>query len=210
MVSSAILFIAIVKTRNFMSDTEANANGETIFRRASPLAKAAEVGRFGSAKGPGIQLSVRHPVSIVTVLARKDAADRLATELAGLKGCDVHWAGPDQYYVVADGRGEGALHRELNDRLDGLASVIDQSHGRIVIRVAGPKSRAVLAMGTPVDLHADQFPIGKSAVTQMAHVGVHLTRIDQDGFELSVFRGFAESFWEWLTARAEQFGYQVI
>jgi sarcosine oxidase subunit gamma len=210
MLLSAIPFITIVKTRGFMPDTQANSTGEAAFRRASPLAKVAEAGRFGSAKGPSVELSVRHPASIVTVLARKGIANRLSTELAGLKSCDVLWAGHDQYYVVADGRGEGALYRELKDRLDGLASVTDQSHGRIIIRVAGPKSRAVLAMGTPVDLHADEFPIGKSAVTQMAHVGVHLTRVDQDGFELSVFRGFAESFWEWLAARAEEFGYQVI
>jgi heterotetrameric sarcosine oxidase gamma subunit len=43
----------------------------------------------------------------------------------------------------------------------------------------------------------------------MAHVGVHLTRVGRDAFELSVFRGFSESFWEWLTEQAEEFGYQV-
>jgi sarcosine oxidase subunit gamma len=43
----------------------------------------------------------------------------------------------------------------------------------------------------------------------MAHVGVHLTRVDEDTFELSLFRGFAESFWEWLTLMSEEFGYQV-
>ena len=43
----------------------------------------------------------------------------------------------------------------------------------------------------------------------MAHVGVHFTRTGEDAFELSVFRGFAESFWEWLTPQAEEFGYQV-
>ena len=67
----------------------------------------------------------------------------------------------------------------------------------------------MLAKGTPVDLHKDEFPIGKSAVTQMAHVGVHLTRTGEDTFELSVFRGFAESFWEWLAQQAEELGYQV-
>jgi heterotetrameric sarcosine oxidase gamma subunit len=67
----------------------------------------------------------------------------------------------------------------------------------------------VLAKGTPVDLHDDEFAVGRSAVTQMAHVGVHLTRTGKDSFELSVFRGFAESFWEWLCEQAEEFGYQV-
>ena len=72
------------------------------------------------------------------------------------------------------------------------------------------KARAVLAKGTPVDLHPDAFPVGKSALTQMAHVGVHLTRVGADGYDVSVFRGFSESFWEWITEQAEEFGYQVI
>ena len=85
----------------------------------------------------------------------------------------------------------------------------DQSHGRVVIRIDGPKSRALLAKGTPVDLHPSEFPVGKSALTQMAHVSVHLTRTGTDEFTLSVFRGFSESFWEWLTSQAGEFGYQV-
>ena len=79
----------------------------------------------------------------------------------------------------------------------------------MIIRIAGPKLHNVLAKGTSVDLNADEFPVGKSAVTQMAHVGVHLTRTGADSFELSVFRGFSESFWGWLTQQAEEFGYQV-
>ena len=31
----------------------------------------------------------------------------------------------------------------------------------------------------------------------------------RDAFELSVFRGFSENFWEWLTEQAEEFGYMV-
>lgn len=184
---------------------------ERRFLRVSPLADVALQGRFGADKGtPGVFLSVRHPVSIATVIARKGKGRALAEALGTVKGCTVHWAGADQYYAIAEGRGEGALARELAAKLAGLASVMDQSHGRVIIRIDGAKSRAVLAKGTPVDLHADEFPIGKSAVTQMAHVGVHLTRTGKNAFELSVFRGFSESFWEWLTEQSEEFGYQVV
>jgi sarcosine oxidase subunit gamma len=122
----------------------------------------------------------------------------------------AQWAGPDQYFVLAEGRGEGALAAELAAALAGVASVSDQSHGRVVIRIAGPKARAVLAKGTPVDLHPDEFAAGRSALTQMAHVGVHLTRVGEETYDLSVFRGFSESFWEWITEQAEEFGYQVM
>lgn len=188
----------------------ARAANEAMFPRVSALADVVIQGRFGADRGaPGISLTLRHPVSIVTVIARKGKAKALATALAALKGASVQWAGADQYYVVADDRGEGALYRETKAALEGLASVIDQSHGRLIIAIAGPKVRAVLAKGTPVDLHDDEFAVGRSAVTQMAHVGVHLTRTGKDSFELSVFRGFAESFWEWLCEQAEEFGYQV-
>lgn len=183
---------------------------ERTFPRVSPLADVAVQGRFGADKGaPGVTLSVRHPISIATVIARKGKAKATAEALAGLKGATVLWAGPDQYFVQAEGRGEGALAADLMTALAGIASVSDQSHGRVVIRIEGPRSGAVLAKGTPVDLHPQEFPLGKSALTQMAHVGVHLTRVGEDAFELSVFRGFSESFWEWLTEQAEEFGYLV-
>lgn len=178
--------------------------------RGSPLADIAVQGRFGADKGtPGVSLSVRHPASIVTIIARNDKSQALKLTLDRMQGCTVQWAGADQYYAVADGLKEGELYSELKSRLNVLASVSDQSHGRVILRITGPKARNVLAKGTPVDLHRDEFPVGKSAVTQMAHVGVHLTRTGEDAFELSVFRGFAESFWEWLTEQSEEFGYQV-
>jgi methylglutamate dehydrogenase subunit D len=178
-----------------------------ILPRVSPLADVAIQGRFGADCGrPGVEFRVRHPLSIVTVIARMGQGGAAASILAPYT---AQWAGPDQYFVVAEGRGEGALYRELKSVLGGTASVSDQSHGRVIIRIAGPKARSVLAKGTPVDLHADDFPVGKSALTQMAHVGVHLTRVGEDTFDLSVFRGFAESFWEWITEQSEEFGYQV-
>ena len=175
---------------------------QPAFSRPSPLADIAVQGRFGTGRGAtGVTLSVRHPLTIFTVIARKGKSKAVADALAKMKGVQVQWAGPDQYFV----QGEGVFVVELG----GLASVSDQSHGRVVIRIEGPNVRHVLAKGTPVDLHADEFPVGKSALTQMAHVGVHLTRVAGDAYDLSVFRGFSESFWGWLTEQAEQYGYLV-
>jgi methylglutamate dehydrogenase subunit D len=173
-------------------------------QRISPLARIAAQGRFGADNGaPGVLLSVPAAPALVLAIARRGGEKSLEAKLAGLKGVDVRWAGPYQYLVF------GIAHTELVKKLRGIASCSDQSHGRAVIRIAGPKARATLAKGTPVDLHPNEFPRGKSAMTQMAHVGVHLTRTGDDVFELAVFRGFAESFWEWLTSQAAEFGYQV-
>ncbi|MCA0433571.1 MAG: sarcosine oxidase subunit gamma [Proteobacteria bacterium] len=181
-----------------------------VFTRPSPLAAVARAGRFGADRGaPGVLLSVVHPLSLVTVIARSGKSKATSEVLAGLRNATAMWSGPDQYYVKSSSHGEGALFAELRKKLAGIASVIDQSHGRVTIRISGEKAVAVLAKGTPVDLHPVHFAIGKSALTQMAHVGIHLTRTGEDSFELSVFRGFAESFWEWLCEMSLEFGYQV-
>jgi sarcosine oxidase subunit gamma len=192
--------------------------------RVSPLADVAVQGRFGADKGaPGVVLGLRHPLSIVIVIARKNQAQALSTAIeqhyglacpppgrsARRNGLTLHWCGAEQWYALAEARGEGELYRELATKLRGLASCSDQSHGRVIITIAGPKARHMLAKGTPVDLHPQPFAAGQCAVTQMAHVGVHLAQVGPDDFELSVFRGFSESFWEWLTEQAEEFGYLV-
>ena len=173
--------------------------------------------------GPGVTLALRHPVSIVGVIARKGKAEAtseaierhfgLACPPAGESrsndGMALHWCGFEQWYAVADGFADGALYENLRDRLAGLASVSDQSHGRVILHIEGPNARALLAKGTGVDLHPRAFGPGRSAVTQMAHVGVHIAQVGPDAFELSLFRGFAESFWEWLVEMSEEFGYEV-
>lgn len=192
--------------------------------RVSPLADVALQGSFGAAgAAPGVTLAVRHPLSIVTIIARKGQASALSAAMdrhygiacpvpgrsATAERLTLHWCGAEQWYALAGDRDEGALYRELKTRLEGLASCFDQSHGRIVIAIAGAKARKVLAKGTPVDLHPSAFGSGHCAVTQMAHVGVHLAQVGEDAFELSVFRGFSENFWEWLTEQAEESGYRV-
>ena len=87
-------------------------------QRVSPLIDVAIQGRFGADKGaPGVLLSVRHPLSIVTVIARKGqgAALNAAAESAygtGLpkpgqsksgKSVTFHWCGVEQWYAVAEG-----------------------------------------------------------------------------------------------------------
>jgi methylglutamate dehydrogenase subunit D len=172
--------------------------------RVLPLRTIARQGRSGAAKSaPGVTLSIIHPASLVIVIARKGKSKAVADTLTAVTSIKTMQAGPDQFFV------EGASAAALKASLGQKASVIDQSHGRVVVRVSGPMSRAVLAKGTPVDLHEDHFPLGQSAMTQMAHVGVHITRTGVDEFTLSVFRSLSESFWEWLTASSAEFGCDV-
>jgi sarcosine oxidase subunit gamma len=194
-------------------------------RRRSALELVARPGRHGASRpeGPGVRLSVRHPLSIATVIARKGQLPALSRELMRLYGVAApepgtsatgktaafHWCGHEQWFAVSESGADGKLAEDLGAQLAGIASVSDQSHGRLVLTIAGPRVRDVLAKGTPIDLHPSAFGPGRSAMTQMAHVGVHLVQVAPDAFELSVFRGFAESFWEWLTEMSAEFGYEV-
>ena len=194
-------------------------------RRVSPLDHVIRRGRYGADRegGPGVTLGLRHPVSIVTVIARKSKARALSSALSDsfgfatpapgrserARGASIQWAGPEQWYVVREDARDGTLYGDLVEKLGNLASVSDQSHGRVIISIAGPRARDVLAKGTPVDFHPRVFDEGDCAVTQMAHVGVHITQTGADAFEISLFRGFAESFWEWLTEMSLEFGYEV-
>ena len=64
-------------------------------KRVSPLAKVAAPGRFGADKGlPGVELSVRHPTSIVTVIARMGCAEPLGDAIENIKNCNA-LDGPD-------------------------------------------------------------------------------------------------------------------
>ncbi len=198
-----------------------------VIKRVSPLNAIYRQGRFGAdlPGGPGVRLALRHPVSIVTIIARKGKAKALSAAMktawgvdapapghsaSGRGGVTVHWCGADQYYAVADGLAEGALFDEATARFAGLASVSEQSHGRVILSLTGPAARHVLSKGTPVDLHPSVFTAGRCAVTQMAHVGAHVACTGSDAYEVSVFRGFAENFWEWLTEMALEFGYEVV
>ncbi len=195
-------------------------------RRRSALDGVLQQGRFGVSlpDGPGVRISLRHPLSVVTVIACKgkakaldEAVQRLcgkACPQAGLsvsgRGLTWHWCGPEQWLAVRDDRTDGVLYGELREKLSGLASVSDQSHGRIVLSLSGRNARDVLCKGTPIDLHPRQFGPGQCALTQMAHIGVHLACTGPDMFELSMFRGFAESFYEWLTEMSLEVGYEVL
>ena len=191
--------------------------------RTLPLKQRLQQGPRGATLpgGPGIRLTVRHPLSIATIIARRDQSAALSALLENRYGVRaptpgkmeigrdmvLQWCGAGQYYALAENRLEGSFYTELKDALKGAASVSDQSHGRAIIGISGSKARALLSKGSPVDFHPREFPLHAVAVTQMAHIGVHVSRWGQDTFEISLFRGFSEHFWEWLTEQAEEFGY---
>ena len=106
--------------------------------------------------------------------------------------------------------GNDTLARDLAQRLEGLASISDQSGGRTVLRISGPRARDVLAKGLPIDLDPRGFPLGSAATSTISLMGVQLWQTgDPQSYDIAIFRSVSQSFWRWLTASAAEFGYEV-
>ena len=196
------------------------------FHALSALAGIAVPGRFGKEGGePGVVIEERAGLGLATVAARKGQADALKRAVASAYGVELpdssHVAGgpsvrfvgygPGQWLAVSETLAGEALARDLAQNLRGLASISDQSGGRTVLLVSGPRARAVLAKGLPIDLHPLSFGTGSAATSTISLMGVQLWQTDDaPTYELAIFRSVSASFWRWLTASAAEFGYEVV
>ncbi len=150
----------------------------------------------------GVTLKAQPEGTLLHLLARTSASD--------LPGFSSHAAGlslrpvsPGQWFAVGDAVLAHADFQALASSLKAEADIVDQSHGRIRILVRGAMATRVLAKGTAVDLAS--FPVGGSATTLIGHITAHVTRVDEDDFELIVLRGFAESLWDELVQMSLEF-----
>ena len=170
--------------------------------------------------GKTLRAELRTEISFVQITARKGQLAALKTrvqERYGLalpdqprvvsgNGLSLVWAGPDQWVMIAPAPDTRDLEFELRDALGALASIVDQSSGRTVIRVSGEKARDVFAKGLPLDLHPRAFQPGDAAITHISHIGAMFWQIDDvPTYEVAVFRSFTESFADWLVHSAEEF-----
>jgi heterotetrameric sarcosine oxidase gamma subunit len=188
----------------------------------SALDGVVQVGRYGRRTGDaGVVVSEAREVGLANVTARKgrraalvDAA-RVAfgVELPSLPRCvegrdmGFIWSGPDQWLAFRHPAPAAGMEAALAGPLAGLAAIVDQSHGRTLVRVTGPRVRDALAKGIAIDLHPREFKTGYAAVTAVAHIGVHFWQTDgRPTYDFAVPRGFVLSFWHWLEASAAELG----
>ena len=195
------------------------------FHATSALADLAVAGRFGKESGePGLGIVERLGLGLATVAARKGQAEALKRAVASAYGVELPDSsrivqgaaasfvgyGPGQWLAVSETLANEALARDLSERLRGLASISDQSGGRTVLRLRGPRARAALAKGLPIDLHPRAFAPGSAATSTISLMGVQLWQVDDaPTYDVAIFRSVSASFWRWLTASAGEFGYEV-
>ena len=123
------------------------------------------------------------------------------------------WSGPDQFLVLSKDGGESRMEN-LRQAFAGPASLSDQSHARVLVHIAGPQARAMLAKLSSIDLHPAAFPPGTAAATSIDHTSVNLWRggdpVDgQAVFNLLIFATFAQSLWHTMLDAGAEYGVDI-
>jgi sarcosine oxidase subunit gamma len=111
----------------------------------------------------------------------------------------VLWLGPDEWLVTAPVE-KGELAVQLEAALAGMhCSLIDVSHGRVVLDLEGIHARTVLAQAMSLDLRPRVFGPGRCAQTPLARIPVILQQIDTTPrLRIFVRASFAPYVTEWL------------
>ena len=210
------------------------------YLRQSALAHLGLDGRAQASRGAaGVALAERPHRGMVNL--RLDPSDETAMNAfaeafgfalpvqpntsAGNGEASALWLGPDEWWLVVPGPGPEAgpeLAAKLRAALaDGFAAVTEVGEGRTCIRIAGPKARALLQKGCPLDFHPRAFGAGACAQTILAKatVAIHLSADESaadesvaegPAFEVYVLRSFAEYLWAWLEDAGREYGVTVI
>ncbi len=194
---------------------------ELRLKPTSSLRSAALPATHGTNEVPGVAIVEQSGLSICSVLARKGAEARLADRVQQVFGVELPrmsrytgpgpiafaWAGRSQWLALQDNDEGDGFERQLRSSLAGVASVMDQSDGRTIVRISGPRARDTLAKGVLIDLHPSAFRPGDAAITAISHIGVNFWQVDAaPTYEFAMFRSFAVAFWEWMVDAAAEFG----
>lgn len=169
---------------------------------------------------PDLAVSARETLTMASFAAVRGKEDALREAIHAGYGADLPrhaarvtgvgiafvWTGPDQWLAVAERANGRDLETELKEQLAGIASVVDHSDGRVVVRISGPRARDVLAKGVPIDLHPRAFGPGDVAITHASHIGIILWQTDDaPTYEAALFRSYADSFAHWLFESAAEY-----
>ncbi len=186
-----------------MSDILSTPHFETaLARRAAPA---------------GLGFAVREMTDRGMIDLRGLASDRkFMTAVKGVLGTDlpkaprsavawgdikVLWLSPDQWLVLCPRARAVALAAELTAALAGIHSqVTNVSDMRTVLRLEGANLRTTLAKGTSTDLHAAEVKPGFVKRLKFAEVGALINIVEDQIFELYVFRSQADYVWDFLIA----------
>ena len=146
---------------------------------------------------------------IATLMARKGVAARqvgalLEMEIPERSGVAV--SGPVSVVCTAPGTwlalssaGSEGWTDGLARRMEGVASVSEQSAGYSLLAVSGADASPLLQAGTFLDLRDDAFPPGRAAATVISYIGVTIWRPSpEQRFFVALYRSYRASFDTWI------------
>ena len=119
------------------------------------------------------------------------------------------WMGPDRWWLVADGPVLPSVN-ELHQKLTAFnAAVVEVGDAFVTVKIAGPKSRDVLAKGCTIDLHPRAFKTGSVVQTNLAKAQIALYQLDETTYQIFARRSFAEYLWTWLEDAGIEYGVSI-
>lgn len=189
----------------------------------SPLAGAFAPGHHG-ASGAG-RVEIRHvPASIVEIMAPRQHEARvnqiigqalgIGVPKAGSAmlqgGLAVVWLRPACLTLFGENGKSGDLVKRLSPAVVAPAALIDQTHGKTLIRLSGANARAVMAKGCRLDLHPRVFKPGAAASTRIGHINCTFVQRDETPtYDFLVPSTFVRAFLDWMLPAAEEFGAEL-
>jgi sarcosine oxidase subunit gamma len=115
----------------------------------------------------------------------------------------VFWLSPDQWLILCPRARTADLLASLVKALGGThALAVDVSDMRAVIRLEGKHAATVLLKGCALDLESDAYPPGTVRRLRFAEIAALLHVVEEDVFDLFVFRSYADYAWDWLVRNA--------
>lgn len=198
---------------------------EPTLQPRSALAGIVRPGRSGVTSGvAGVVAREMQGFAAVSILAQKGQAVATAAVLSehfaatvtdsprrvASGSLSISGIAPGQWLLI-ERQASLSTTADLRAKLVGLAAVVDQSGGRLVIELSGNQVRSTLAKGIPVDLDASVFKPGDVAQTMAAHIGVQVALMtEQTAFEIITAASTAGSFWNWFATSAAEYGLDVV
>ena len=116
----------------------------------------------------------------------------------------VLWLSTDQWLILSSRSKANELVASLRAALQGIhVLVVDVSDMRAIIRLEGDGCREVIMKGTSLDLLDPEYVQGCCRRMRYAEIAALLDVVEDDVFDIYVFRSFAHYTWNFLCATAK-------
>ena len=129
----------------------------------------------------------------------------------------VLWLSADQWLILCPRAKAAELLESLRKALGDIHSLaVDVSDMRAVIRIEGEGAREILMKGCSLDLLNGEYIPGAARRARFAEIAALIHVVEDEAFDIYVFRSYAGYAWEFLLATAREpakvklFGKQIL